>query len=190
MTNTTELRIYVANLGKYNEGELVGAWFTLPHDIEDIYVQIGVGKLDKDGNYSHGVDEDGRLYEEWAIHDHESPFSISEYASISKLNEIAEKMESMQEQEIAIALTLLENGVASDFLDGCEKSTDVIVYDDCEDMEDVAKFYYENISFVEEEVKSHYLFDFIDWEQVGKDMDSTGSYYYVENYNMYIQYLD
>ena len=23
-----EMRIYIANLGKYNEGELVGAWFT------------------------------------------------------------------------------------------------------------------------------------------------------------------
>ncbi len=24
------MRIYIANLGKYNEGELVGAWFTPP----------------------------------------------------------------------------------------------------------------------------------------------------------------
>ena len=26
-----EMRVYVANLGKYNEGELVGDWFEPPH---------------------------------------------------------------------------------------------------------------------------------------------------------------
>ncbi|MCZ2006540.1 antirestriction protein ArdA, partial [Enterococcus faecium] len=25
-----QIRVYIANLGKYNEGELVGAWFTPP----------------------------------------------------------------------------------------------------------------------------------------------------------------
>lgn len=30
------MRIYIANLGKYNEGELVGAWFTPPVDFEEI----------------------------------------------------------------------------------------------------------------------------------------------------------
>ena len=28
--NLEEMRIYIVNLGKYNEGELVGAWFTPP----------------------------------------------------------------------------------------------------------------------------------------------------------------
>ena len=31
-----EMRIYIANLGKYNEGELVGAWFTPPVDFEEV----------------------------------------------------------------------------------------------------------------------------------------------------------
>ncbi|HEX0525186.1 TPA: antirestriction protein ArdA, partial [Streptococcus pyogenes] len=25
-----DMQVYIANLGKYNEGELVGAWFTFP----------------------------------------------------------------------------------------------------------------------------------------------------------------
>ena len=33
-----EMRIYIANLGKYNEGELVGAWFTPPVDFEEVDV--------------------------------------------------------------------------------------------------------------------------------------------------------
>ena len=30
------MRIYIANLGKYNEGELVGAWFTPPVDYDEM----------------------------------------------------------------------------------------------------------------------------------------------------------
>ena len=36
-----EMRIYIANLGKYNEGELVGAWFTPPVDFEEVKERIG-----------------------------------------------------------------------------------------------------------------------------------------------------
>lgn len=32
------MRIYIANLGKYNEGELVGAWFTPPVDYDEMAV--------------------------------------------------------------------------------------------------------------------------------------------------------
>lgn len=36
------MRIYIANLGKYNEGELVGAWFTPPVDFEEVKERIGL----------------------------------------------------------------------------------------------------------------------------------------------------
>ena len=48
-----ELKVYVANLGRYNEGELVGSWFTPPIDEEEMAERIG-------------LNED---YEEYAIHD-------------------------------------------------------------------------------------------------------------------------
>ena len=31
-----DMAVYIANLGKYNEGYLVGAWFTFPIDEEDV----------------------------------------------------------------------------------------------------------------------------------------------------------
>ena len=31
-----DMAVYIANLGKYNEGCLVGAWFTFPIDEEDV----------------------------------------------------------------------------------------------------------------------------------------------------------
>lgn len=49
------MRIYIANLGKYNEGELVGDWFTPPVDYDEMAERIGLN------------DE----YEEYAIHDYE-----------------------------------------------------------------------------------------------------------------------
>ena len=33
-----EMRVYIANLGKYNEGELVGAWFEPPIDLSLIHI--------------------------------------------------------------------------------------------------------------------------------------------------------
>ena len=52
-----DMQVYIANLGKYNEGELVGAWFTFPIDFEEVKEKIGLN------------DE----YEEYAIHDYELP---------------------------------------------------------------------------------------------------------------------
>jgi hypothetical protein len=79
MTN----QLYIANLGKYNEGELVGSWFTFPIDMQEVSEQIGLNAQ----------------YEEWAIHDYEFdfPLSIGEYESIEKLNELVEKIESNSE---------------------------------------------------------------------------------------------
>ena len=36
-----DMRVYIANLGKYNEGELVGDWFSFPIDEEDVAERIG-----------------------------------------------------------------------------------------------------------------------------------------------------
>ncbi len=53
-----EMRVYIANLGKYNEGELVGAWFEPPIDFDEVKERIGLNDQ----------------YEEYAIHDYELPF--------------------------------------------------------------------------------------------------------------------
>ena len=56
-----DMQVYIANLGKYNEGELVGAWFTFPIDFEEVKEKIGLN------------DE----YEEYSIHDHELPLPLT-----------------------------------------------------------------------------------------------------------------
>ena len=37
-----DMAVYIANLGKYTEGCLVGAWFTFPIDEEDVKEKIGL----------------------------------------------------------------------------------------------------------------------------------------------------
>jgi hypothetical protein len=73
------MNIYVANLAKYNEGHLVGKWLALPMDADNMQKEI---KL------ILGTDE------EYAIHDYEAPFPISEYSNPFHLNQIAELDES------------------------------------------------------------------------------------------------
>ena len=75
------MQVYVANLGKYNEGELVGAWFTPPIDYDEMAERIGLN------------DE----YEEYAIHDYELPFEIDEYTPIEEVNRLCEMVEDLPE---------------------------------------------------------------------------------------------
>ena len=72
-----DMQVYIANLGKYNEGELVGDWFSFPLDEEVIAERIGLNAE----------------YEEYAIHDTDNfPMEISEYISIEDLNRIYEQL--------------------------------------------------------------------------------------------------
>ena len=74
-----DMQVYIANLGKYNEGELVGDWFSFPLDEEVIAERIGLNVE----------------YEEYAIHDTDNfPMEISEYISIEELNRIYEQLET------------------------------------------------------------------------------------------------
>ena len=63
-----DMAVYIANLGKYNEGYLVGAWFTFPIDEEDVKEKIGLNEQ----------------YEEYAIHDTEF---ISHYGTLEEVVE-------------------------------------------------------------------------------------------------------
>ena len=75
-----DMQVYIANLGKYNEGKLVGGWFSFPLDEEVIAERIGLNAE----------------YEEYAIHDTDNfPMEISEYISIEELNRIYEQLEEL-----------------------------------------------------------------------------------------------
>lgn len=88
-----EMRVYIANLGKYNEGELVGDWFALLIDWDDLKERIGLNSE----------------YEEYAIHDWELPFEISEYTSIEEINLLCSMAEGLASTDIGEAPVSLQN---------------------------------------------------------------------------------
>ena len=85
-----ELKAFVTNLGKYNEGELVGEWGsfpTTPEEIRQVYDRIGIGHADDFGN----------PYEEIFITDYDSDLygiteELGEYSSLEAINYLGARL--------------------------------------------------------------------------------------------------
>lgn len=166
-----ELQLYIANLGKYNEGILKGEWFTLPVDFQEVAAQIGLN------------DE----YEEYAIHDYEAPFKISEYASLDSLNEIAEKLISLDELEAKAVASVMDNNhmdinEALDML----RDGNILFYYDCKDMTDIAYEVVESGGLLDSMPNN--LRNYFDYEAFGRDLDIEGTYLYLGD-SVYIEVL-
>lgn len=165
------INIYFANLGKYTEGELVGEWFSLPVDFEEVAQAIGLNAN----------------YEEYAIHDFEAPFHIGEYESLDKLNKIAEVFEGKNEIEIKALCYLVDNGYVNDFEEAESKLIeDCLWYDDCRDMGEVAEQYAEETGLLDAMPENlRYYFDF---DALGRDMAIEGDFVELE-YKTWMQVL-
>ena len=101
--------VFITNLGKYNEGELVGEWVALPcHDLDAVYERIG-------------IDEE---YEETFITDFQTDFnfSVGEYESIEDLNEYAEELEATDADLVAAYLES-QGGTLREALDNAPDCT-------------------------------------------------------------------
>lgn len=175
------IRIYIANLGKYNEGYLVGKWIDLPateEELEALYVRIKVGHYNENGEYEAGYYEDGCFYEEVAIHDYEAEVSglkIGEYDNIARLNELAEELEN---EELEVVEAIIE-------ATGCDLEeaigrTDVGFYKG-----------YTKESFAREIIESCYnipdeLLDYIDFERYAEDYFAYSEYCEVDGGIIYI----
>lgn len=153
-----EMKVYIANLGKYNEGELVGAWFTPPIDFEEMEERIGLNGE----------------YEEYAIYDYEMPFDISEYTSISDINRLCEMVMELEGSPIFDELKEIQGMWFSSMEELLENADDIICYSDCDSMEDIARYYIEETGQLGE-VPSN-LQNYIDYEALGRDMEIEGSY--------------
>lgn len=100
-----EIKVFVSNLAKYNDGELTGQWTTLP--VKDVNKDI-----------LEPIDAVGK---EWFISDYEAPFKIGEYDNLYALNELAEALENFD--TIEDVYNALDDREAT----GCE---DVYDFDD------------------------------------------------------------
>lgn len=105
---------FVTNLGKYNEGALVGEWVKFPiteDELKEVFERIGIGSKD----------EFGHVYEEWFITDYECPVHgvydmLSEYESLDthlhrrqRLSCALKKMATWNGIIQSVSLSLLSN---------------------------------------------------------------------------------
>lgn len=185
---TMEINVYVANLGKYNEGELVGKWVTLPTDLNELFVEIGLGQYDENGKYVHGVveyDERGNSYhyEEYAIHDYEAPFSISEYSNLFALNEMAEQLDNLSSHEQEEVEMLLQTGEfnINEAIEALENGN-YTIFTDCQTMEDVAySWIHDHIGSIKDAVKNPEYY--VNEAAIKRDLEIDGYFNEIEEEN-------
>lgn len=153
-----EMRVYISNLGKYNEGELVGDWFTPPINFEEVKERLGLNGE----------------YEEYAIHDYELPFDINEYTSIEEINRLCALVEEIEGTPIYYEMKELINYWFTNLEDLLENKDDIIHYSDCDSMEDVARYYVEETGQLGEVPTN--LQNYIDYQALGRDMEIEGNF--------------
>lgn len=161
------LKINVTNLKKYNEGALVGEWVSLPCEgLEEV-----LDKISNNGN------------DELFISDYETDINglkISEYEDILQLNEIAEEIEGMYEDELIAFQAYLEQ-----YANNMEQALEEVhqgnyrIYYNCDNMEDVACQAVDEsglLDGVPEELKVYF-----DYEAYGRDLDIEGRFIQVDD---------
>lgn len=153
-----DMKVYIANLGKYNEGELMGAWFSFPIDEEEVAEKIGLNAE----------------YEEFAIHDYEAPFPIDEYSSIERLNHLYELLQEIEGTPIYDEIHEILGYWFKDIEDLVEHTDDIICYSDCESMEDIAEYYIEETGVLNSLPRN--LRYYFDYAALGRDMEIEGNY--------------
>ena len=149
-----ELMAYVTNLGKYNEGELLGEWVDFPvseEELDEVFARIGI---------------DGKYYEEYFITDYEGIWAGSmkdEYISIERLNDIAETLQEFDEDVLAAAL---EYWTLYDVLE--MNPIDLMIYSDVHDEYDLGYYWIEESGCYNlgDDILSHYF----NYEAFGRDI--------------------
>lgn len=160
---------FITNLGKYNEGELVGEWVKFPttaEELKEVFKRIGIGQRD----------DFGQPYEEWFITDYDCYVDglyskLGEYESLDELNYLASKLDEMSESEYAQFQAGMEMG------DHCGSLQEIInltenldcyeVYPDIHDYDDLGRYYIEELDVMQ--VPEH-LQNYIDYEAYGRDV--------------------
>ncbi|WP_461822069.1 antirestriction protein ArdA [Blautia stercoris] len=160
---------FITNLGKYNEGELVGEWVKFPttaEELKEVFKRIGIGQKD----------DFDQPYEEWFITDYDCYVDglyskLGEYENLDELNYLASKLDEMSESEYAQFQAGMEMG------DHCGSLQEIInltenldcyeVYPDIHDYDDLGRYYIEELDVMQ--VPEH-LQNYIDYEAYGRDV--------------------
>ena len=160
---------FITNLGKYNEGELVGEWVKFPttaEELKKVFDRIGIGQKD----------DFGQPYEEWFITDYDCYVGalydkLGEYENLDELNYLASKLEEMGQGEYAQFQAAMEVGDHSGSLQEIINLTDNLdcydLYPSIQDYDDLGRYYIDELDAMQ--VPEH-LRNYIDYEAYGRDV--------------------
>lgn len=160
---------FITNLGKYNEGALVGEWVKFPttaEELKKVFERIGIG----------AKDDFGQTYEEWFITDYDCYVDglydlLGEYANLDELNYLASKLDDMSQDEYERFQAAMEigdhTGSIQELINLTENLDCYDVYPDIHDHDDLGRYYIEELDAMQ--VPEH-LRNYIDYETYGRDI--------------------
>ena len=160
---------FITNLGKYNEGALVGEWVKFPTTAEELkkaFERIGIGARD----------DFGQTYEEWFITDYDCYVDglydlLGEYANLDELNYLASKLDDMSQDEYERFQAAMEigdhTGSIQELINLTENLDCYDIYPDIHDHDDLGRYYIEELDAMQ--VPEH-LRNYIDYEAYGRDI--------------------
>lgn len=165
-------KIFLTNLGKYNEGKLDGEWVALPTTKEkfsQVMKRIGIGSKDAFG----------QPYEEWFISDYDCEIDylarcLGEYENLNELNYLAAKIEDLDECEFTMLESVLEyhggGGIrcAADVINVIENLDCYQLYDGAYTERDLGLYLIEESGFYNLDELGN-LRNYIDYEAFGRD---------------------
>ncbi len=142
---------FITNLGKYNEGELVGEWVKFPttaEELKEVFKRIGIGQKD----------DFGQPYEEWFITDYDCYVDglyskLGEYENLDELNYLASKLDEMDQSDYAKFQAAMEIGDYTSSLQEIINLTENLdcyeVYPDIHDYDDLGRYYIEELDVMQ-----------------------------------------
>ena len=152
---------YITNLGKYNEGELVGETLefpTSPQEVQTLLKHIGV---------------DGIRYEEFFITSFDGDVLglydyLGEYENLDELNHLACLLSELDQGELEKFEAVLHTGAHTSSVANIINLTQNLdcfeFYPDIENEEDLGRYWAEDLPIPEE------LKDYFDYEAYGRDI--------------------
>lgn len=162
------MKIFLTNLGKYNEGELIGEWVELPvsqEELKKVFERIGINEE----------------YEEYFITDYECDlYEVGEYENIDKLNDIAERIKELDEEKSKVVNALIQK-LDYTLYEAIDKvnSGDYMIYNDCENMTDVAYHVVEECGYLDKVPDN--VACYFDYESFGRDLGIEGTYIFTDD---------
>ena len=159
-TNNNSIKLYFANLNAYNNGILQGKWY----DLED-YTDVESLMEDVEKEVCNGSFN----YNEYAIHDYEAPFKVSEYTGSQEIEAMINFC-NLDEYARIKAAYLYDNNNYSELQD-CIDNIDAVSFYQGMTLEDVAEELVQEGCFgdIPESIRNY-----IDYEAIARDLGFDG----------------